>query len=197
MKKISNNKIILIRHAKPNYSVKNWVNANEAMQHLSNFNKADVVINEKDQKKITHLQSLIEPKMTVYSSTLTRSIKTASIVLNSNKYQQNNIFNEFDLAILRISLLKLPFNLWVFLSRIGWFLGANLPVESYLSAKKRAEKAAQFLIEESQKQDVVLFGHGFLNNAIGKYFKKNGWVVFENNIGNHYLNYKVYIKDSE
>jgi len=75
---------------------------------------------------------------------------------------------------------KLPFKLkamtWVYLCRALWMLGLKGSFESYRSAKKRSERAAEELIELANiKGKVVLFGHGYMNLHIRKILIQKGW----------------------
>ena len=85
---------------------------------------------------------------------------------------------------MEIPRYKLPFQLkawhWVYLSRFLWILGYKGPFESFKEAKIRADIAAVKLIELAQNQDeIVLFGHGFMNRYIRKSLINKGWLLNE------------------
>jgi broad specificity phosphatase PhoE len=57
-------------------------------------------------------------------------------------------------------------------------LGLKGRFESYASARKRAEVAAEQLVELSQQNgDLVLFGHGYMNLHIRRSLRKKGWRI--------------------
>lgn len=188
------NKIILIRHAKTDYSLQGLLTAKEAQYYLNQFNKAGILIRKNDKQTVAYLKSLITSDYLIFVSQLTRSDKTANLFIKSDLYTQNAIFNEFGLNILQIPFIKLPFQVWMLISRIAWFLGCDLATENYREALNRANLAAQFLIAQARKTNkpVILFGHGLINQKIGQELIKNGWRLKNSYGDNDHLSYKIY-----
>ena len=57
-------------------------------------------------------------------------------------------------------------------------IGFKGTLESYKTAKKRAELAADELIQlANEYSSVVLFGHGYMNLHIRRELASNGWTV--------------------
>lgn len=162
--------IILIRHGKPTSANNPIVNACEYTKWIRQYNFSDVAKNSRPD--ITHSQYA---SFYTLSSDLKRAIHSAHIYVGRAPEEVNPLYREMD-----IPRYKLPFRLkawhWVYLSRFLWMFGCKGPFESFSQAKQRAELAAEQLIEMTkQKEQVVLFGHGFMNRYIRKALMQKGW----------------------
>jgi broad specificity phosphatase PhoE len=164
--------IVLIRHGKPTTANNPLVGACDYTKWIRRYNFSDVATNSRPE-------SINKQYKTFYSlsSDLIRAIHSANIYVGKPPEEVNELYREME-----IPRYKLPFKLkawsWVYFSRLLWMLGCKGSFESFKQAKKRAELAAEQLIETAKEQDkVVLFGHGFMNRYIRKSLIKKGWTV--------------------
>ncbi len=187
------NQIILLRHGEPALDKKGWRKRKEAMKFIRAYDSVGIF-------KPVHVPlSLQEGEVEViFTSTLNRSISTATYVFGRPEDQQPDfIYREFERKIFSFPNIKLPLKWWLTGSRMFWFMGFNKrDIESFREAKKRARIAAVKLEENATKNGkTLLVSHGLLNHYLVKYLKKNGWTeVFDG--GRGYLSQKVLVKNS-
>jgi broad specificity phosphatase PhoE len=188
-------KIILIRHAKPDFLFNSKHNYKTAKKALEAFNESNIKI--VDNEKLVKINNKINSTSKIYCSHLRRSIETAKLLVSEEaSLKKNKVFNEFDLYFPRFPWIKLSFNAWVVISRLIWLLGLrnDSNVETFESAKKRSKQAANILTEScTSEKEVVLIGHGLLNRFIGKTLLENSWELNEKS-GRKYLDFNIYIK---
>ena len=164
--------IILIRHGKPTSADNPIVDACEYTKWIRRYNSSDVSKNSRPENINDKYKSFY-----VVSSDLKRAIHSANIYVEKAPEEIDRLYREME-----IPRYKLPFQLkawnWVYFSRFLWMLGRKGSFESFNQAKKRAEVAAVKLIEIAQNQEnVLLFGHGFMNRYIRKSLIQKGWVL--------------------
>ncbi|KGJ93642.1 histidine phosphatase family protein [Colwellia psychrerythraea] len=162
--------IVLIRHGKPASADNPVVNAAEYTKWVRRYNLSDVATNSRPVNKAVN-QKLCY----AVSSDFKRAIHSAHIYTGKPPEIISELFREME-----IPRYKLPLTLkaitWVYLCRVIWMFGFKGPFESYRLAKNRAELAADKLIDLARvKDNVVLFGHGYLNFYIRKALMKKGW----------------------
>ena len=163
-------KIILIRHGKPTSANNPIVNACGYAKWIRRYNFSDVAANSRPESINNQYKSFYS-----LSSDLTRAIHSANIYVGKPPEYIDQLYREME-----IPRYKLPLQLkawhWVYLSRLLWMLGCKGSFESFKQAKIRAEIAAEKLIELAKIQDeVVLFGHGYMNIYIRKSLISRGW----------------------
>jgi len=74
------------------------------------------------------------------------------------------------------SRLKLPPAWWSVLARIAWFSGWSPGAESFSRARRRGAEAAAALAAEAAVQGrILLAGHGWMNEFIGRALRRSGW----------------------
>jgi len=164
--------IILIRHGKPTSAINPALNAAEYTNWIRRYNFSDVSKNSRPESINTELKSCY-----LISSHFNRAIHSTEIYTGRKPDLISSLYKEMD-----IPRYKLPFKLkamtWVYLCRVLWMLGLNGSFESYKAARKRAEIAAEQLVELSkEKGKVVLFGHGYMNLHIRKELIRRGWSI--------------------
>lgn len=164
--------IILIRHGKPTSADNPLINACEYIKWIKRYNLSDVAKNSRPKNIDERYKCFY-----VVSSDLKRAIHSANIYLKKPPEKIDKLYREME-----IPRYKLPLQLkawhWVYFSRILWMLGFQGSFESFKQAKKRAELAAVKLVEIAQDQEqIVLFGHGFMNRYIRKSLIKKGWLL--------------------
>lgn len=124
------------------------------------------------------------------SSDLKRSIDSARILKPSFDGPSYPLFREIEFPHVPeiVEKVKLYPTVWALLLRSAWFIGYAKDAESYKEASKRAEKAADLLIDYAEKQEsVVLVGHGFFNFLIARQLQKKGWKGRKNTSFDHWV----------
>lgn len=115
----------------------------------------------------------------IVSSDLPRAIHSAKIALQKTPLETLAVLRE-----MHIPRYKLPFTFnawtWVYLNRTLWMLGLKGKFESYVDARLRANNAAEKLILLAQQhQNIIVFGHGYMNLHIRKCLSQKGWKTTE------------------
>lgn len=162
--------ITLIRHGKPKSADNLLVNASGYAKWIRHYNFSDVALNSRPESIEQRFKSFYS-----ISSDLIRAVHSANIYLDEHPKQIDKLYREME-----IPRYKLPFTLktwhWVFVTRVLWMAGLKGVFESFSEGKKRADVAADELIEIARSKDkVILFGHGYMNRYIRKSPIKKGW----------------------
>ena len=165
-------KIVLIRHGKPVSADNPRLNACQYAHWIRRYNASNVADNSRPQSVNNDYKNFY-----TLSSDLKRAIHSTNIYIGKPPEKVDELYREME-----IPRYKFPFKLkawnWVCFSRLLWMCGYKGPFESFKQAKKRAEIAAIRLIEIAQVQDqVVLFGHGYMNLYIRKALIQKGWML--------------------
>ncbi len=113
----------------------------------------------------------------VFTSTLPRSVKTAKILFpGGDTIYSTALFNEYDLSVISVPLIPLPYVAWTTLSRFFWNMGLNNRDENRIKAYKRMLRAVDLLEKEAIEQGpIVLVAHGYLIAEMKRELKKRGW----------------------
>jgi len=165
--------IILIRHGKPTSAINSVLTAAEFTTWVRHYNFSDVSKSSRPNEKLPGNKDFAY----VVSSDLKRAIHSTEIYTAKSPQETFRLFREME-----IPRYKIPFRLkawtWVYLNRALWMLGLKGSFESYKQAKHRAELAASKLVElANEKNEVVLFGHGYMNLHIRRSLVKQGWLL--------------------
>lgn len=162
--------IVLIRHGKPAAATNPIVGAGEYTQWIRHYNASLV-------DKSSRPEAFIERYKYFYvvSSDLKRALHSTNIYVDKPPTETNKLYREMEIPRYKIYGKLKAWN-WLYISRFLWVLGFKGPFESFKQAKVRANLAAEELIKKAQSEDnVVLFGHGFMNRYIRKALIKKGW----------------------
>ncbi len=154
-------RIILVRHGEPDLAVAEKISGSEISRFLEAYNSAPLVSSSTPSDKLRFLAD----NATVICSPLPRSLESARRC-GVEPAIIDACFAESIPPHFRSRRLKLTPKQWLFFSRILWLGGFSLHGESLYMARKRAKKAAEILLREAAKRDVVLFGHGLFNIMI-------------------------------
>ena len=165
------NKIILVRHGEPDVKTGAKISGAEIPSFLKRYNEAPLIPNSLPSSKLLFLSA----NATVICSDLKRSYCSAQRCGVSPKIE-DAIFSESIPPHFQNAFLRLKPKTWLLLSRVLWLMGFSLHGESYKDAKKRAKRAADILLHEVKKRDVLLFGHGLFNILIAAELRKRGFV---------------------
>ncbi len=155
---------------------------------LCSSNRADKILDSYDSQPIENfdptpvLQKVEGDNLNIYSSALPRAMQTAAVLFPENdSIQAFTLFNEYDLSIVSVPVLPLPYKAWTVLSRFFWAIHLNKKGESRMEANRRRKLAADLLIELSEKDETtVLVAHGFLISDLRRELKKRGWTIISN-----------------
>ena len=164
--------IILIRHGKPASANNPKVHAAQYTKWIRRYNVSNVSIDSRPKVINDRYKSFYS-----LSSDLNRAIHSANIYSGKHPEEVDKLYREME-----IPRYKFPWQLktwhWVVVSRILWMLGYKGSFETFKQAKHRADLAAIKLIEIAEKQEqLVLFGHGYMNRYIRKSLINQGWVL--------------------
>jgi len=162
--------IILVRHGKPASANNAVLNVPGFANWVRRYNASEVSEQSVPESKNNKYQSYY-----LISSDLKRAVHSALIYTGNKPNQELKLLREME-----IPRYKLPFRLkaftWVYLNRALWMLGLKGSFESYTDAKARAKIAADKLISlAKEKNNVIVFGHGYMNLHIRKYLISKGW----------------------
>lgn len=163
-------KIYLVRHGEPDINMRGWINVLGYSKLLRKYNRSRIIKNEQHSIKVA---SVIGNTAKCFSSDSPRAVDTANEVLCSSNFKPDKLFREIELPVIKIPIIA-NYYIWRTLARLFWFLGFS-EKRSIWKSKKIVSMAALQLIDEAEKHDVVLFGHGMMNSLLALELKLKGW----------------------
>ena len=163
-------RIVLVRHGEPDLAVAQRISGSEIATFLKAYDSAPLASSSEPSDRLRFLAH----NATVICSSLPRSIESAQRCGVVPKIV-DPCFAESIPPHFRTKKLSMTPKQWLLLSRILWLGGFSLHGESLRVARKRAKRAAQILVEEAKKRDVVLFGHGLFNIMIASKLSEIGY----------------------
>lgn len=115
----------------------------------------------------------------VYTSVLSRSVETAWILFpEADTLYADPLFNEYDLSMISVPLIPLPYLAWTTLSRFFWNIALNNREESRFEAHRRMKQATDLMEKYALKnRKIVLVAHGYLISEMKRELKKRGWTL--------------------
>lgn len=162
--------IILLRHGKPDVSLKGLLNAVEIKQLVAAYQLSTI---QDAPPKYLYEQF---NNYYVVCSDLPRSLKSANKIGFSQADYKDGLFSEADLPHFDQSKLRLPVTVWVIVLRVMWIFGFKKNGESFKQAKSRAQRAAIKLIALAEEhENIILVGHGLMNRLIAKQLSRLNW----------------------
>ena len=167
--------IMLIRHQKVAINKQFFYNYKKLEQYKSDYDIEDIF--PVQAKLILNAEGID----TIYTSTLHRSMATASLLLGDEfVYEAKPFFNELKPGTVNIPLLYLPKPLWNGLNRFFWMFGSKPKAssENRRMAQRRVKLAADFLDQKAkEKGKTLLVAHGYMNHLLRKRLKSMGWIL--------------------
>ena len=163
-------KIYLVRHGEMDIKLKGWMNVLGYAKLLRKYNRAGIITNKKSSTIVSHI---IKPDAKYFSSDFPRAAQTAIEVLTTGNITQDKLFREIDLPIIKFPIIT-NYYIWRTLSRFIWLISIRNK-QNFWKSRKRVSMAALKLMDEAEKHDVVLFGHGMMNTLLALELKLNGW----------------------
>jgi len=167
--------IILARHGEPALSRKVRLNAAEYRAFWANYEVLGLLPGQTPPEK---LQRFVERCGTLVASTRQRSIESAQALARGREFTRHDMLIEAPLPPPNWpSWIRLSPRMWGFYARLWWwFFDHHEGQETRSEAEKRADAAAEMLIEHAGRgEDVVVLAHGFFNFMIGRSLKRRGW----------------------
>ena len=145
-----------------------------------------------DERPSSELAEIARTSDIVLSSTRPRAIETARRAVGDDReIPADPLFVEMPLPAPPTPFLRLTPATWGAVSRTFWFLGYSGGQESHWAAWRRADEAADRLIETAESGDVLLCAHGYFNWMVDRVIRKRGWRRTHNG-GNHYWTWRTY-----
>ena len=165
--------IFLIRHAPVDLKKPILCSSSKAAKLQKQYN--ELPIKKFDPEPVRKL--LGNGKFALYTSTLPRTIETAEILFpDVDTIRASSLFNEYDLTMVAVPILPLPYGVWTALSRILWLTSINNKGENRLKSYLRMKKATDELVHlATVNKRVILVSHGYLISEIRKELKRRGW----------------------
>ncbi|MCI5044369.1 MAG: phosphoglycerate mutase family protein [Aquisalinus sp.] len=185
-------RIITVRHGKPDISRDVRITAREYGDWWAQYNRSGL---EPDETPPESLLEVTSKATYALSSTMPRAIETASKIFGEDlEVPQNALFVEAPLPPPPVPFIKLRPGTWGVVSRTFWCLGwAPGDTEGHLSTWRRVSQIADYLIDLSDKGDVVLCAHGYLNWMIDRHLlKKRDWLRVARDRRNNYWSWRAY-----
>jgi broad specificity phosphatase PhoE len=129
----------------------------------------------------------------IFASARPRARETAAMLAGGREVRSVEIFNEAPLPPPRWSTRRryLP-KTWNKIARLAWLLGHADGDESVTETRRRADAAADLLVETAEQGvDVVLAAHGWFNRMLRRPLARRGWTCIRDG-GDAYWSYRIY-----
>jgi broad specificity phosphatase PhoE len=166
--------ILLIRHGIPlcNHSTK--IRGCDFAEWVARYDCAPI---DRNILPPPELRARLSTVPYLVTSTLRRSIESATLVGDGKPVASNSLFDEAGIPTAIPFRLPLLPSHWDGLARAAWMAGwSPQNVESFRAAKARAARAAAQLEALSREHGAVaLIGHGMLNTLISHALRRSGW----------------------
>jgi len=165
--------IYLIRHARVDLEKPLLCTSSRAAELLDQYDELPVL--NFDPLPVKAI--LGDSVRAVFTSALPRSIETAEILFpETDTMYANALFNEYDLSMISVPLVPLPYVAWTTLSRFFWNVGLNNRDESRFKAYKRMLRATDLIETQAiGHRRIVLVAHGYLIAEMKRELKKRRW----------------------
>ncbi|HEY9216869.1 MAG TPA: histidine phosphatase family protein [Phenylobacterium sp.] len=167
--------IVLARHGEPALSRKVMLTAEEYRKFWASYEVLGIV---PGQTPPNELMDFVARCGALVSSTRKRSIESAMVLAGERKFVQHDLLVEAPLPPPAFpTWVRMSPKLWGFFARVWWwFFNHHEGQETRVEAVRRADEAADMLIQLAAKgEDVVVLAHGFFNYMIGRALKRRGW----------------------
>lgn len=126
----------------------------------------------------------------LFASTLPRAIETAKAAAPGRELNINSVFVEAPLPPPQIPG-RFTARTWGVWARCSWWLGHARGRETRGQAERRADQAAQILVEAAEHGGVALFAHGWFNRMLRPALARRGWVCKRDG-GDWYWSWRAY-----
>ena len=165
--------IVLARHGKPVWSDSALITGHALGEWVEGRNAAHM---DPSHPPSAELQHIARAAAGFAVSPLRRSIESLHLLAPEAIPYVDPVFREVEVPGNVPSPLPLPAQVYSKISRIAWYAGWSPNVESFDAARRRAQQAAETLVELLPDQGTLLLvGHGIMNGLIGLKLRKMGW----------------------
>jgi len=166
-------RIIVVRHGRPNLSRNCLLTANEYEAWWRAYDESGLANGERPPDRLV---ALAREAHHIYSSTLPRAHETAKTLANGRDVKIDELFVEVPLPRPPLPLVRCNPTNWGWIARTFWTLGYSPGLEGVVDAARRANEAADRLIEvASAGGTVLLCAHGFMNWMVSVALRGKGW----------------------
>lgn len=169
--------IYLVRHAKVDMEKPAFIGSKKASALLKTYNSSPII--DFDPQIIRDQIKADDP--VIIASSMPRALQTADLVFPDDSITGYALFDEYQMGIIRLPVLHLPYNAWTGISRFLWLVHLNTTGEPRAESKKRLVAATDLLEKLADKNScIVLFSHGYLISELRHELKKRGWQLLQN-----------------
>jgi len=166
-------RIILIRHGRPHIDIAPRTGHSGFRDYIDAYEEAGLDPADAPPEEI---QDLVKELAAVFTSGKPRAAQSARVLAPGAELIADPLFAEAPLPSPRIPLLRMKVPKWAVIARILWHAGYHPEIETYTSAKRRAQDAAGILMARAKSQGAVaLVAHGYFNFLIGRELKTHGF----------------------
>jgi broad specificity phosphatase PhoE len=176
--------IILMRHGRPMLESHLKLSAQEYGLWVERYNMSGI-----DRRYSPPPAAMEQARRCSYfvCSNLPRSLESLEALGINGADICDALFREMEMPSAAWRRPRLPAWGWSALFRFIWIMGYTENAESFTSARKRARRCGQKLVEVSVLHvDILFVGHGLLNRLIGKFLRDEGWTWSERSTGRYW-----------
>ncbi|MCP2678455.1 phosphoglycerate mutase family protein [Maricaulaceae bacterium NA33B04] len=163
--------IVIARHGEPDMNRYQRMNWREYERWWAAYDEAGL---KPGQTPPESLVAETRNATTLIASTLPRAIETAKACAEGREIALDSQFVEAPLPPPQMPG-QFQARTWGVFARCSWWLGHSRGRESRAQVERRADGAAQFLIEAAQAGPVSLFAHGWYNRMLRPALARRGW----------------------
>jgi broad specificity phosphatase PhoE len=163
--------IILIRHGPPDALPRRIVDGIGFAAWVQSYEAATL---RPDTFPPPLTRTAVSTADVVFTSMLPRSRQSAE-ALGRVGATAMPAFNEPNLPVPAVRIIRLPVSAWLVVCRSLWLTGLHGDGETYAAARTRAAQAADVLVAAASTGTVALIGHGWINRLIGAVLAGRGW----------------------
>jgi broad specificity phosphatase PhoE len=176
-------RIILVRHGRPHLPLRPRTGHHGFRDYIDAYEAAGL---DPESLPPRELADLVKELEHVFSSDRPRSHQSARVLAPHADLRVDPLFAEAPLASPRIPLLRMRVPKWAVVARLLWHAGYHPEIEDYPTARARACRAADILIDKVRDGGAaVLVAHGYFNAMIGRQLRRSGFT----RTGSHRVRY--------
>ncbi|MBN9555008.1 MAG: histidine phosphatase family protein [Alphaproteobacteria bacterium] len=176
-------RIILVRHGRPHLPLRPRTGHHGFRDYIDAYEAAGL---DPESMPPRELADLVKELDHVFSSDRPRAHQSARALAPRADLQVDPLFAEAPLASPRIPLLKMRVPKWAVVARLLWHAGYHPEIEDYPTARDRACRAADILVDKVREGGAaVLVAHGYFNAMIGRQLRRRGFA----RTGSHRVRY--------
>jgi broad specificity phosphatase PhoE len=164
--------ITLIRHGRPTVSLGEWIEGEQLRNFVLRYDQAGLCETSHPSAQAKHR---VQTAQVILTSDFRRTIESAERLGAKDLFQVDPLFREVDCWWNVASSLQLPSLCWIAYVRLCWPYRHHGAPEPPKVAQGRAADAAQRLITQTDRGNVVLVGHGGMNTLIAQALRRLGW----------------------